>query len=431
MHRALARGKNGFFYSLHAVVSLVAISFCLTGLALPADTRLGNAGLSLASATSALSLMAGAALLGSRWRCLETVFGGLDRVYQVHKWLGVWALAMASVHLAFKAGLPSWEVAAILPLPGNVTRLVRQLAFLGLMLIVLLALNRKIPYSTWRWWHKLSGPLFLIVIAHWLSIKSPIVLHSPVGWWLAAMAILGILGATWKLLLYPWLSPHADYRIVAVTSGPVAVRIELMPTSRAIEFKPGQFGFLSLQAEGLREPHPFTLAGASGPDGRVVFMIRALGDHTRGLVERAEVGMHAVVFAPFGRFERRADSAREVWIAGGVGISPFLAWLDDPRATGLERVSLFYFHTSGRSFPHPAELAKIARSRAVHLVCIEGGPDSPEFVDALAAIVRDAGANQVDIDFCGPPGLLQATRARLQACGVPAARIRRELFDFR
>lgn len=52
---------------------------------------------------------------------------------------------MASVHMSFKAGLPSWEVAAIVPLPGDVPRLVRQLAFLALMLILLLALNRKIP----------------------------------------------------------------------------------------------------------------------------------------------------------------------------------------------------------------------------------------------------------------------------------------------
>jgi predicted ferric reductase len=375
--------------------------------------------------------MASSALLGSRWRWLEGLFGGLDRVYQVHKWLGIWALVMASVHLAFKAGLPAWEVAAILPLPGNVTRLVRQLAFLGLMLILLLALNRKIPYSTWRWWHKLSGPFLLIVIAHWLSIKSPIVLNSPAGWWIAGIAALGVLGAAWKLLLYPWLSPHADYRIVNVTPGAAAVRLELLPTGRPIDFRPGQFGFLSLHAEGLREPHPFTLAAAPEADGRVVFMIRALGDHTRRVVAQAEAGMHAAVYAPFGRFERRTRSAREIWIAGGVGISPFLAWLDDPHAASFDHVSLFYFHTPGRSFPAPAELAEVARVRGVDLVCIDSGPDSPAFAGALAAIVRSAGAEQVDIDFCGPPGLLQATRAQLDACGVPTSRIRHELFEFR
>lgn len=415
----------------HAVALIVAISFGLTVLSVPAQTLLSTASLSLASGVAALGLMAGSALLGSRWRWLEALFGGLDRVYQVHKWLGVWALVMASAHLAFKAGLPSWDVAAILPLPGSVTRLLRQLAFLGLMLTLLLALNRKIPYSSWRWWHKLSGPFLLIVIAHWLSIKSPIVLHSPVGWWLAGMATLGVIGAAWKLLLYPWLSPLADYRILAVTPGPAAVRIELLPVGRAIDFRPGQFGFLSLQVEGLREPHPFTIAAAPGDDGRVAFVIRVLGDHTGRLVAQVAPGMHAVVYAPFGRFERRRHSSREIWIAGGVGISPFLAWLDDPQATGLERVSLFYFHTPGRSFPEPAELAELATERGIQLVCIGTGADAPAFANGLAAIVRGAGAEHVDIDFCGPPGLLQATHAQLRACGVPASRVRHELFEFR
>ncbi len=415
----------------HAIAFIVAVSFGLSALSVPAETRLGIASLSLASGVAAFSLMATAALLGSRWRWLEGVFGGLDRVYQVHKWLGIWALAMASVHLAFKAGLPSWEVAPMLSLPGDVTRLVRQLSFVALMLIVLLALNRKIPYSTWRWWHKLSGPFLLIVIAHWLSIKSPILLHDPAGWWLAGMGTLGVLGAAWKLLLYPWLSSHADYRIVSVTPGQAAVRIELLPTGRRIAFKPGQFGFLVLHVEGLREPHPFTLAGAPDAEGRVVFMIRALGDHTRRLVAEVAPGMHASVYAPFGTFERRAQSACEIWIAGGVGISPFIAWLDDAQARGLEHVSLFYFHTPGRSFPAPAELAELAAARGVSLYCIDAGPDSPAFADALTAIVRKAGAEYVDVDFCGPSGLLHATRTLLQARGVPASRIRHELFEFR
>jgi predicted ferric reductase len=417
--------------SRHAVGFPIAISFGLIALSVPSATWVSSASLSLASGASALTLMAGAALLGARWRWLEVAFGGLDRVYQVHKWLGIWALVMASVHLSFKAGLPAWDAAAIVSLPPGVTRLVRQLGFLALMLIVLLALNRKIPYSTWRWWHKLSGPLFLIVIAHWLSIKSPVVLHSPAGWWLAGMALLGTAGAAWKLLLYPWLSPHAEYRIVAVVPGPAAARIELLPTGTGIKFHPGQFGFLSVQAEGLREPHPFTLAGAEATDGRVVFMVRALGDYTTQLLSQLRPGMCAAVYAPFGRFERRLKSSREIWIAGGVGISPFLAWLDDPEATGLESVTLFYFHTPGRSFPQPAELAAITSARGVELVCVTAGADSPAFVAALRKIIHDASAERVDVDFCGPAGLLNTCRAQLQACGVKPAQIRFELFEFR
>ena len=72
--------------------------------------------LSLGSGVAAVSLMALAAVLGARWKAVESLFGGLDRVYETHKWLGVWALVFASLHLVFKAGTPEWQTAAILPL---------------------------------------------------------------------------------------------------------------------------------------------------------------------------------------------------------------------------------------------------------------------------------------------------------------------------
>jgi predicted ferric reductase len=171
--------------SWQAVLLPAAISFVLVAAEIPPGTWFTTAAISLASGVTALTLMATAAMLGARWGFVESWFGGLDRVYRVHKWMGIWALGFASCHLAFKAGMDGWDTAAIVTLPSGVTRLVRQLSYVALMFIVLLALNRNIPYSAWRWWHKLSGPLFLIVILHPLSIKSPIELATPAGFWLA------------------------------------------------------------------------------------------------------------------------------------------------------------------------------------------------------------------------------------------------------
>ena len=247
------------------IIPVVLASFGLTASAVPGSTWPTTAMLSLGSGVAAVSLMALAAVLGARWKAVESLFGGLDRVYETHKWLGVWALVFASVHLVFKAGTPEWQTAAILPLPGAATRLVRQLSFVSLMLIVLLALNRKIPYRTWRWWHKLSGPLFLIVIAHWASFMSPIVLASPAGAWLAVLSLLGVMGVAYKLVLYPLFSRHARYRLRAVSANGSAVHLQLVPEGRRIPFLAGQFAFVSFEHDGLREPHPFTIA--SSPRG--------------------------------------------------------------------------------------------------------------------------------------------------------------------
>lgn len=417
--------------SWHAVFTIIAISLVLTLIAVPAETWLTIATLSLASGVSALALMACATILAARWAVVESCFGGLDRVYDAHKWIAVAALSLASIHLLFKAGDPLWQVGVILDLPSGWTRFVRQASFVAVMSIVLLALNRNIRYSTWRWWHRLSGPLFLIVIFHWLSIKSPVALVSPAGLWLAGLSALAVIAAAYKLLLYPLVARHGHYEVVSVSRGASAAEIELAPMSHRASFQPGHFGFLRMNVDGLREPHPFTIASGPREDGRISFVIRALGDYTTELVSRVEPGMHADVYAPYGRFERKPDCAHEIWIGGGVGISPFIAWLRDEEATGFDRVTLFYFFTPGRAFPEVDVLKEMAEKRGIEFIPVSAGPNSEMFTRRFAELVTGADKASLDIAVCGPKGLLGAIRARAENHGFPARLIRHELFAFR
>jgi len=412
-----------------AVAAVTVVTAVLVLLEIPRATWFSTATFSLVVGAAALALMGAAAFLGSRWKFLEPLFGGLDRVYRVHKWFAVWALVFAAVHFVFRAESEAWRIAAILPLPRYATRLVRQSSLVALGLIVMLALNRNIPYHRWRLWHKLSGPLFLIVVLHWLSIRTPIALASPAGVWLAVVAALGAAGAAYKLLLYPFFSNHAEYRVVRVEPGASSVHLDLEPVGEPIAFTPGQFGFLRIKADGLREPHPFTLA-ARDRAGHVHFVIRALGDYTQKLGRELRPGMYAEIYAPYGRFHRRAQALREVWIAGGVGITPFIAWLADEAGGGFDKATLFYFYTPGREFPRAAVIEDLARRRGARFVPVADGPGSRAFREHAAALVRDD-PTAVDISFCGPKGLLEAVRAVLKENGVPERNLRYEYFEFR
>jgi predicted ferric reductase len=414
-----------------AVFAVTVVSVCLTLAEIPSDTWFTAGALSLASGVSALALMGAAAMVSARWSFVESIFGGLDRVYAVHKWLGVAALSLASMHLLFKAGDPAWQAQAIMELPRDWTRLVRQASFVALMTIVILALNRNIPYSQWRWWHRLSGPFFLIVILHWLSIGAPIRLSSPAGIWLTILSSLGFAAAAYKLLIYPFVARHGHYRVVRVDRGSSAAEIELEPVTHGADFHAGHFGFLRMKVDGLREVHPFTIATAPSPNGRIAFVIRGLGDYTTKLISRVEPGMDADVLAPYGRFERNLASDREIWIAGGVGISPFLAWMRDDAAGAFERVTLFYFFTPGRAFPEVDALRKLAQERGIEFVPVSTGPGSTEFIDRFQEIVREAGASSLDVAVCGPQGLLHEVRKLAAENGFEPNRIRHELFSFR
>ncbi|OLF54122.1 ferric reductase-like transmembrane domain-containing protein [Pseudomonas chlororaphis] len=413
----------------YPVLGILLVTTLTVLLEIPSVTWLTSATLSLILGASALACMALSCLLASRWRWVERLFGGLDRVYETHKWLGIWALVGASYHLVFKANLDSWNSVPILELSKYWTRMVRQLSYLALGLIVLLALNRNIPYGQWRWWHKLSGPLFAIVILHWLSFKSPIALKTPSGIWLTLLCGLGLLGALYKLLLYPWLARAGEYRISAVRLEKHALHLELTPLHRGFAFQAGQFAFLALQEKGLREPHPFTIACAHAGDGRIEFVIRALGDYTQRLRQQVKVGMRANVYAPYGRFQRPLQAGREIWIGGGVGISPFIAWLQDAAAGQFDKASLVYCCNPSRAFPSVSTLQGLAEERGVDFI---GHTDGAERLgDTLKRLAGDTDPRQVQISFCGPKGLLERVKASMRDCAIPERNLHYELFEFR
>lgn len=279
--------------------------------------------------------------------------------------------------------------------------------------------------------HKLSGPLFVIVVLHWLSIESPIVLASPAGIWLAALSLLGAGAAAYKLLLYPFFSSHARYRVIGTEPDPSGLLLELEPARGRIDFTPGQFGFLSMKEDGLREPHPFTIASGGGGDERVQFVIRNLGDYTQKLVREVRPGMHAEIYAPFGRFQRPHGAAQEAWIAGGVGISPFVAWLADESATDMGNVTLFYFYTPSREFPKAKSLERLAHHRGASFMAIPGDPSDAGFRERFGEVVQRAGPDRLLVSLCGPPGLLQAVRSLMREHDVPDSNLHFEYFEFR
>ena len=100
----------------------------------------------------------------------------------------------------------------------------------------------------------------------------------------------------------------------------------MRPIGRHMDFVPGQFAMVYIEAKDGWHRHPFTIASAPHEDV-VRVTVKALGDYTSRLQELIEPGMPAVIGGPHGRFSHWKGTDRQVWIAGGVGVAPFLSWL--------------------------------------------------------------------------------------------------------
>jgi predicted ferric reductase len=131
------------------------------------------------------------------------------------------------------------------------------------------------------------------------------------------------------------------YVLTQVQPNAGATELTFAPTGRGLTHQPGQFVFVSFDAPGLGEPHPFTISSAANDEKSLRISAIALGDHTHRLQSALNVGATAQIQGPFGRFLRKPTAAPEIWSAGGIGITPFAAWAQALPASGPD-IHLFH-----------------------------------------------------------------------------------------
>jgi len=404
-----------------------------------------------------IGLMALTMLLALRLPWLERPLGGMDRVYRLHKWAGIGAALTAIAHWGAKessgwikalwgrAGRPEHD--AVLPWFTDARGFAKDLGewafYLLLAMVAITLLTRILSYRPWRLLHRAMPLLFLALVLHTVALMPLAFWALPLGLLMGTLLALGSLAAVWSLAGWIGRSRSHQGRIHAVRvlgDGGAQAPIEVVcalpaswPGHRA-----GQFAFVRFdRAEGQ---HPFTIASAPGSLGQsdqgeplLRLVIKPLGDYTRSLGRRLRVGQRVDIEGPYGRFHGRGQRRRQqVWVAGGVGVTPFLALLEArqpgaaPTRAPLQPVHMHYCTRDAARDPLLARL---------HRLCAQAEPPVRLSVHDDAQGQRftpqtlEAEAGPLDIWFCGPQGLGEQLAAH--AGGTRAWRLHRESFAMR
>ena len=191
----------------------------------------------------------------------------------------------------------------------------------------------------------------------------------------------------------------------------------------------GQFAFVRA-GEG-DEPHPYTIASAWDDKKRELqFAVRVLGDYTARLPKELREGQDVQVEGPYGRFTFEDGTLHQIWIGGGIGITPFLARLQQLAAKGGDGRSIDLFHSTREEDPEfLARLQQMADAAGVRLHVLIDGKDGFLNVERLLAAVPEW--RQASVWFCGPAGFGDKLREGLLANGVLPGRWHQELFEMR
>lgn len=197
-------------------------------------------------------------------------------------------------------------------------------------------------------------------------------------------------------------------------AGPYVILTAPDPDGPAIA--PGQFAMLAA-AEGWGAgederpflPRAFSVLRTSAAG--LEFMLEDVGPGTRRLCA-LRPGDGIWVVGPLGQgFTAPGDGRRALLVGGGVGTAPLAIWQDALRAAGTAETAILGF----RDAPHTAGAALLADAQ---VATDDGSTGHHGLVTDLLDAELDADPHAT-IYSCGPPGMLEAVRARGIARGVP------------
>jgi propane monooxygenase reductase component len=192
-----------------------------------------------------------------------------------------------------------------------------------------------------------------------------------------------------------------------------------------LEHKPGQYVDISIPGtEG--EHRSFSMAGTD--PHALEFMIKQYpGGHFSGLLADGSIkpGDRLEVTGPYGVFTLRTSSPRRLlFIGGGAGMAPILSLLRSMAETGVEREAIYYY--GARTEADLFVLDELSRLPGGFVPALSEesngwGGETGLITDVVDRLEADMA--EVDAYVCGPPPMVEAAIALLEARGVPESHI--------
>jgi predicted ferric reductase len=376
-------------------------------------------------------LMASALFLSTRPKWAEPYFGGLDKMYVTHRRVATTAFLLIFVHVLTVPISAQWAL-------GNYLAVT---AFTGIVSIVLISLAPRITYlnkltgGTYEGWKNLKqfiGIFFIIAFIHALTIKNPLHAFIAINW-VQIFFIIGAVSYLYTEVFGRFFKKYLPYTVEAVkhpnqSTTEVTLRAKKDPI---LKQRAGQFLFVRFPNERtLNESHPFTISSAPHEDVLRV-TVKASGDFTRALFTDLKPGTDAIVEGAYGLFDHKTGGQKQIWIAGGIGLTPFLSFMRAMDGNLTQDIDLYYTvrHKEEALFLDEIEAASKKNPRLkthIRFSAIDGSLNIDD-------IVKNAGGSvkEYDIYMCGPLPMVQAFEQKFLALGLPARHIHYEEFNFR
>jgi predicted ferric reductase len=382
-------------------------------------------------------------VLMSRSPWLDGLFG-IDRITGWHRWLGFGTVYLISGHVVFTtAGYALADGRSLVSQTqvflSNYQYMLMAYIAIGLFVLIgvmsVRAIRRRMSHESWHLIHFSVYLAIALAFGHELAVGTDFS-HDTValGYWVGLYALAVLLIIVFRVVIPARLALRHRLRVIdVVEEAPDVTSIYL--GGRDLEELPvraGQFFKFRFLCRGMWwQVHPFSLSAA--PNGEWLRLtVKSVGDFT-AQIPGIPVGTRVLLEGPFGLFTTvRRHQPRALLIAGGIGITPLRALIEDlpQRKNGI---ALVYRARSWAQVVFKDELDGLvaARGGVIHYIVGRRGqevhphPLAPRFLVAAVPDLR-----QRDVFVCGPREMVDDVLASLTTLRVPRRQVHVERFAF-
>jgi len=333
------------------------------------------------------------------------------------------------------------RVALLNPFGGTYASKFGLAAVAALIALAVTSIWRKqlgINYETWRVLHTGLGVLILVFAQVHVSLAGLYIntLWKQILWIGSSTALVSLI--VYLRLIFPWLQKQRPWRVTGVRDeGGETLDIDVEAVNhKGFRFQPGQFAWIKVGDTPFTiNEHPYSFTSSAEHQTRLSFGVKALGDFSTRLQELSE-GTTLYIDGPHGAFSiDRAQAPGYVFIAGGVGITPMMSFLNTLADRGDPRPIVLIYSTNNESELAYSEEIEALKDRLdletvyvleepPHDWAAEEGRVTGELLERELPEARYVRS----FFICGPPPMMEAVREALLEHGVPRAHIFQEQF---